>query len=118
MALVFSTIFAAGAGASPVWKFNNTALLGSETILDHDVESGLTVPGLTTTCKPFVYAMTISNPVGTGVGSITEVPFSNCFTNSKFCTVEAIGAGKLPWTAKLTTVSAKNYIVISGIELR
>ncbi len=115
--LLYTATFAASAEASPVWKLNGTELGGSETTLSHATESSLTIPGLTTTCKPFVYAMTISNAAGTGKGSVTEVPLSNCSTGSKTCTVSKITAEKLPWTAKLTTVGGSNYLVIEGIRL-
>jgi hypothetical protein len=111
------TGFATSAEASPVWLFNNAELTGSETTLSHAGESSLTIPGLTTSCEPFVYAMTISNSAGTGKGSITSAPLSNCFTSSKQCTVKSIAAEKLPWAAKLTTVSASDYLVIEGIRL-
>jgi hypothetical protein len=85
--------------------------------VSHALESSFTIPGLTTTCEPFVYVMTISNSAGTGEGSVTALPLSNCFTNSKACTVKSIAAQGLPWPAVLTTVSAKNYIVIKNIKV-
>lgn len=116
-ALLCAAALAAGAGASPAWKFNATELVGSETTLSHAVQSSLTIPGLTTTCKPTVYGMTISNFAGTGKGSVTEMPLSNCSTSSKFCTVDTIGAEKLPWAAKLTTIAASNYLIVEGFRL-
>ena len=120
-ALLFATVALTGAfatNASAVaWKFNGTTLAGSETLVSHALESSLTVPGLTTTCKPFVYVMTISNSAGTGRGSITEVPLSNCSTNTKSCTVSKIQAKGLPWTTGLTTVGPSNYLVIEGFKL-
>lgn len=115
-AMAFTVAFAANASAA-AWKFNGTALTGSETLVSHALESSITIPGLTTTCKPFVYVMTISNPAGVGKGSITEVPLSNCSTNTKVCTVAAIGAKALPWGASLTTVTGSNYLVIEGFKL-
>lgn len=115
--LLCAATFAAGAEASPVWKFNGAELGGSETTLSHANTSSLTVPGVTTTCKPFVYAMTISNSAGTGKGSVTEVPLSNCSTSSKACTVSEITAENLPWPTKLTTVSSSDYLVIEGFKV-
>ena len=115
-AMVLMATFAANASAV-AWKFNGTALTGSETLVSHALESSLAIPGLTTTCKPFVYVMTISNPGGVGKGSITEVPLSNCSTNVKACTVTSIEAKALPWTANLTTVAGSNYLVIEGFKL-
>lgn len=116
-ALLCTASFAAGANASPAWRFNGTALVGSETILSHAVEAGLAIPGLTTTCQPFVYATTISNSAGTGQGSVTEMPLSDCFTSSGACTVKAIGAESLPWTVKLTTIGGSNYLIITGFKV-
>jgi len=116
VSLLWGATFASSASAL-VWKFNGVTLAGSETLLSRAPESSLTIPGLTTTCKPFVYVMTISNPGGVGSGSVTEVPLSNCFTSSKVCTVKAISAEALPWTAKLTPVAGSSYLVIEGIKL-
>jgi hypothetical protein len=119
-AVALGAAFADAATASPVWKFNGTALTGgqSETVLSHALESTFTVPGLKTTCKPTVFGMTVSNPSGAGKASITTVPLSNCVTNSAFCEVAAISPSGLPWTASLATVSSQSYIAISGFEVR
>ena len=116
---IWATSFAAGAAASPAWFFNGVELTGEETTLNHAGASSLTVPGLTTTCEPFVFAMTIFNAAGTGIGkgTITEVPLSNCFTNSPVCAVKTIGAEKLPWNAHLTTVGGKNYLIIESVKI-
>lgn len=120
VALLLSAVFAASASAGPAWKFNGTALPAgqSETVLNHALESSFTIPGLKTTCKPSVFGMTISNLSGTGKASITSMPLSNCVTSVPACKVAAISPGGLPWAANLTTVSAQNYIVISGFEVR
>lgn len=117
--LVLCASVAASASASPAWKFNGTTLPAgqSETVLNHALESSFTVPGLTTTCKPTVFGMTVSNVSGTGQASITSMPLSNCTTSSSFCQVAAIGPAGLPWTATLATVSSQTYIVISGFEV-
>ncbi len=116
-ALVIGAVFAGSAAAAPNWKFEGKELTGTETIVGAAFESSLTVPGLTTKCENFLYKLTISNSAGTGKGEVTEVPLYNCTTDSKACTVEAIAAEKLPWPAKLTTVSSQNYIVIEGVKV-
>ena len=114
---IWATSFAAGAAASPAWFFNGAELTSKETTLNHAGISSLTVPGLTTTCEPFVFSMTISNSAGIGKGTITEVPLSNCFTNAADCAVETITAEKLPWSAHLATVSGKNYLIVEGLKI-
>ena len=116
-ALVIGAVFAGSASASPAWRFNGEELKTSETILGAAEKSGLTIPGMTTTCENFLYNITISNKGGTGEGSITELPLYNCTTNTK-CTVEAIEVLSLPYPANLTTVSSTNYIVIKGIKVK
>lgn len=116
-ALVISAVFASAAGASPVWKFNSTELSGKETVVGGALESSMTVPGLTTKCEDFLYKLSISNSAGLGKGEVTEVPLYNCSTNSKACTVESIGAEKLPWASKLSTVSTNSYIIIEGVKV-
>ena len=118
VALFCTAAFAAGAEASPAWKFNSKALEGEETIVLHDLESSFTiVGGLTTKCNPFVLGMTIWNSSGTGQGDVEAVPLTNCSTNSKSCTVSSIEAKSLSWPAKLKTVSSSNYLLIEGIKL-
>src|SRR6478736_4871372 len=101
---VLCALFATSASAAPAWKFEAKSLEGSEVILGAAVESSMTIPGLTTKCENFLYKLTVENSAGTGKGSVTEVPLYNCTTNSKACSVGTIGAEKLPWTSKLTTV--------------
>lgn len=104
------------ASATPAWKFNGSAGWGgSEEVVNHALQGTLTIPGLATTCKPFVYVMEIENVGGTGEGSITSVPLDNCTTNT-VCTVDAIAAAGLPWPTTLTTVSTDHYLVVSGVE--
>jgi hypothetical protein len=116
-ALVISAVFAGSAAAAPAWRFNSSELTGSETVVGAAIESSMTIPGLTTKCENFLYKLTISNSAGTGKGEVTELPLYNCTTNSKACTVETIGAEKLPWPSHLATVSAKNYVVIEGVKV-
>jgi hypothetical protein len=118
--LVLGAAFATSAGAAPAWRFEGKALTSteSETILGGAVESSMTIPGLTTKCENFLYKLTIKNKEGTtGEGSLTELPLYNCTTDSKWCTVETIGAESLPWTSKLSTISSKNYIIIEGVKV-
>lgn len=108
--------FAASAGASPAWFLNGVELEGKETTLNHAGESSLTVPGLTTTCEPFVFLATISNLAGTGQASVGNVPLSNCDTNSPQCEVSTIGA-ETPWSGHLTTISGDDYLILEGVKL-
>jgi hypothetical protein len=115
-ALVLGALLAATAAAGPAWKFNGVALEKEETIVGGAEKSGLTIPGMTTTCENFLYEIQISNSGGTGKGSVTDLPLYNCTTNTK-CTVKSITVKKLPWAAELKTVTGSNYIVISGINV-
>lgn len=117
VALLAGAAFAASAGAAPAWKFEEKALEGSETILGGAEKSGMTVPGLTTTCDNFLYELSISNSGGTGQGSLTEVPLFGCYTNSKACTVGSIEAQTLPWASHLANFESKPYIVIEGVKV-
>lgn len=110
-------VFTASAGAAPQWKFNGTALTGSEDIVGAAISSSLTIPGMTTTCEHFLYNMDVENVGGTGKGSITEVPLYECHTNTAACTVDAITPRKLPWPTHLTSISSNNYLFVEGIEV-
>lgn len=114
---VLCALFATSASAAPAWKFEGKALEGSEVIVGAAIDSSLTIPGLTTKCANFLYKVTIKNEAGTGKGEVTELPLYECTTNSKVCSVSKIGAEKLPWLSKLTTVSATNYIIIEGVKV-
>jgi len=115
--LALGSVFSASASAAPAWKFDGTTLSGEENIVGAAVSSGLTIPGLTTTCEHFLYNMEIENSGGTGEGEIVELPLFDCGTSSPYCTVEAIEAENLPWPTKLMTVSSKPYLFIEGIEV-
>lgn len=114
-ALMLSAVLAGSAGAAPAWKFNGKTLEGSEKIVGGAEKSGLTVPGMTTTCANFLYGITISNVSGTGKGSLTELPLFECSTNT-VCTVESTEAEGLPWPATLKTVGTTNYIIIEKVH--
>lgn len=117
-ALLASSVFAASASAAPAWKFNGTALTGSEVILGAAIDSSLTVPGLTTKCANFLYKIKIENVSGTGKGSLTELPLYECTTSSpEVCTVKSITPETLPWAANLLTVSTTPYIKIEGVKV-
>jgi hypothetical protein len=110
-------LFATSASAAPAWKFESKSLEGTEVILGGALESSMTIPGLTTKCEDFLYKLTIKNEAGTGKGEVTELPLYNCTTDSPVCSVEKIGAEKLPWPSHLTTVSTSPYIIIEGVKV-
>jgi hypothetical protein len=114
---VLCAMFATSASAAPAWKFESKSLEGTEVVLGGAIDSALTVPGLTTKCEDFLYKLTAENASGTGKGSLTEMPLYNCTTNSTACSVGKIGAEKLPWASKLTTVSTTPYIIIEGVKV-
>lgn len=115
---VLCALFAASASAAPAWKFESKSLEGSEVVVGAAIDSLLTIPGMTTKCENFLYKLTIKNEAGTGKGEVTEVPLYNCTTNEpEVCTVGSIGAEKLPWASKLTTISTTPYIIIEGIKV-
>jgi hypothetical protein len=116
-ALILSAVATATASASPAWKFNGTELTGKETIVGAAISSSMTIPGVTTECKHFLYNMKISNTTGKGTGEITELPLFECTTQTKTCTVESIGAKKLNWPTHLATIEGKNYIIIEKVEV-
>lgn len=114
---VLCAMFATSASAAPAWKFEGKSLEGNEVVLGGAIESSMTIPGLTTKCEDFLYKLTVENSAGTGKGSLTELPLYNCTTNSKACKVGTIGAEKLPWSSKLTTVGTTPYIIIEGVKV-
>lgn len=114
---VLCAVFATTASAAPAWKFEAKALEGSEVILGGAISSSMTIPGLTTKCANFLYKLSIKNEAGTGKGEVSEVPLYECTANSTACTVDKIGAEKLPWQSKLTTVSTTPYIIIEGVKV-
>jgi hypothetical protein len=115
--VVLCAMFASSASAAPAWKFEAKSLEGSEVIMGGALESSMTIPGLTTKCENFLYKLSIKNEAGTGKGEVTEVPLYNCTTNSEVCSVEKIGAEKLPWPSHLATFSSSPYIIIEGVKV-
>jgi len=117
VALIVSATAVASASASPEWKFDGTSLAGKETIVGAAISSSMTIPGVTTECKHFLYNMKISNTGGKGTGEVTELPLFECTTNSKACTVESILAKKLPWPTHLVTIAGKEYLDIESVDV-
>lgn len=119
-AMLAATVTASVASASPEWHFNGTLLSygTQETVTAEATAASLTVPGLTTTCEPFVFELKVENLLGgPGVGEVTGVPLTSCHTNSAFCTVETAAAEDLPWPVHLTTIGGEHYFVIEGIKI-
>jgi len=118
--MLAATVTASVASASPEWHFNGTLLSygTQETVTAEATAASLTVPGLTTTCEPFVFELKVENLLGgPGVGEVTGVPLTSCHTNSAFCTVETAAAEDLPWPVHLTTIGGEHYFVIEGIKI-
>jgi hypothetical protein len=115
-AMMLSAAFVGTAAAGPQWRFDGTALAGEETIVGGAEKSGLEIMGMITTCDNFLYEIDIKNSGGTGTGSVTDLPLFNCYTDG-VCTVEEVKPWGFPWSTKLETVGAKNYIKISGIHV-
>jgi hypothetical protein len=107
----------APANASPAWKFNGTELSGSETLIGAATSSSMTIPGVTTECKHFLYNMKISNSGGKGKGEITELPLFECTTKTAGCTVSSIEAKKLPWPTHLTSAWGNNYLIVEKVNV-
>lgn len=105
------------AAASPTWKFNGSALSGTELIQGRATNLALAIPGLTTGCTHALFQAKIENSSGTGKGEITYLPLFECSTSSKSCTVEAIAATGLPWPLHLTTVASKSYVVLEDVSI-
>ncbi len=115
--MAFALGMTATASASPAWKFNGTELSGSETILGAATSSSMTIPGVTTECKHFLYNMKISNSGGKGKGEITELPLFECTTSTAGCTVASIEAKKLPWSTHLASLWGNNYLIVEGVDV-
>jgi uncharacterized membrane protein len=115
--LALGAAFAAGASASPQWKFEGSALEGKETIVGSALGGNFVIPGLTTKCEKTNYAMTIWNEAGTGRGEITSLGFENCSTNTKACSVESMKAKKLAWPLHLATFAVHSYVILEGIKI-
>src|ERR1700749_801613 len=115
--LVVSATAAATASASPAWKFNGTELTGKETIVGAATSSSMTIPGVTTECKHFLYNMKISDSAGKGKGEVTELPLFECTTRTAGCTVASIEAKNLPWPTHLASAWGNNYLIIENIDV-
>ncbi len=108
---------AATASASPAWKFSGSELSGSETLVGAATSSSMTIPGVTTECKHFLYNMAISDSGGKGKGEVTELPLFECSTKTAGCTVASIEAKKLPWPTHLASAWGNNYLIIENIDV-
>jgi|ERR1700722_2370396 len=108
---------AATASASPAWKFNGSELSSSETLVGAATSSSMTIPGVTTECKHFLYNMKISDSGGKGKGEVTELPLFECTTQTAGCTVASIEAKKLPWPTHLTSAWGNNYLIIENVDV-
>jgi hypothetical protein len=121
--LVLASMMALGlsvtatASASPAWKFNGSELTGSETLLGAATSSSMTIPGVTTECKHFLYNMKISNSGGKGKGEITELPLFECTTQTAACSVASIAAKNLPWPTHLTSLWGNNYLIVEDVDV-
>jgi hypothetical protein len=107
----------AAANASPAWKFNGSELTGSETLVGAAISSSMTIPGVTTECKHFLYSMKASNSGGKGKGEITELPLFECTTKTSGCTVSNIEAKKLPWPTHLISAWGNNYLIVEKVDV-
>lgn len=119
-ALALCAATAGAANAAPEWRFGGKLLSGAaETVELKAAKASLTIPGLTTTCEPFVFELKVENAGGggAGMGEVTGVPLNNCYTNSKYCPVEWAQAESTPWPVRLTTPAGQDYLVIEGIKI-
>lgn len=116
-ALMLSAVFAGSAGAAPVWNFEKAPLTGNETIVGGALDSGMTVPGMTTSCENFLYEIDIENVKSAGVGDLEEVPLFDCYTDAEACSVSSIGAQGLPWSTELMDKGATDYIFVKGVDV-
>jgi len=108
---------AASASASPAWKFNGNELTSPEVLVGAATSSSMTIPGVTTECKHFLYNLKISDSGGKGKGEVTELPLFECSTKTAGCTVSSIEAKKLPWPAHLTSAWGNNYLIIENVDV-
>jgi hypothetical protein len=107
----------ASASASPAWKFNGSELGATETLVGAATSSSMTIPGVTTECKHFLYNMKIWDSGGKGKGEVTELPLFECTTKTAGCTVASIEAKKLPWPTHLASLWGNNYLIVEGINV-
>lgn len=108
---------AATASASPAWKFNGSELSSPEVLVGAAASSSMTIPGVTTECKHFLYNMTISDSGGKGKGEVTELPLFECSTKTAGCTVASIEAKHLPWPTHLASAWGNNYLIIENVDV-
>jgi hypothetical protein len=118
-------VLAVGAVASSTasaseWHFGGTTLpeFEGETVVGAAFSSSLKSGGASTTCEHFLYNMEVWNWFGLGEGVINEVPLFSCTTTAPNCTVSAIEAEELPWSAYPEEFGGKQYLIIEGIKVK
>jgi hypothetical protein len=118
--LALSAVASSTASAFPEWHFGGTTLpeLQEETVVGAAFSSSLKSGGASTTCEHFLYNMEVWNWFGFGEGVIDELPLYSCTTTAPNCTVSAIEAEELPWSAYPETFGGKQYLIIEGIKVK
>ncbi|HSZ70285.1 MAG TPA: hypothetical protein VK756_07975 [Solirubrobacteraceae bacterium] len=121
LSLAVAAAGAAAAEAAPVWKFDGHELVGEETVAGVGGPTVLTVPGATVTCAHVALVFKISNSAGHALGEMNEVPFYECTTAAKGCTVQSISAERLPWPMHVAPGPIgpvpKYYLVFEGVRI-
>ncbi len=115
LAVAFAAL-ASNAFAAPEWHFNGALLSGVERIQGGSTNSAFTLPGITTSCKGFLYSMEADNASGFGRGEVDYLPIFKCSTETA-CSVKAVTVYGLPWSASLVKASLSNYVVLKGVEI-
>jgi hypothetical protein len=117
--LALGAVTSTSAGATE-WHFGGTTLpeLQEETVVGAAFSSSLKSGGASTTCEHFLYNMETWNWFGFGEGVIDELPLYSCTTTAPNCTVSAIEAEELPWSAYPEKFGTKQYLIIEGINVK
>jgi hypothetical protein len=117
--LALSAVASTTASASE-WHFGGTTLpeFQEETVVGAAFSSSLKSGGAATTCEHFLYNMEVWNWFGYGEGVLNELPLYNCTTTAPNCTVSAIEAEELPWSAYPEKFGTKQYLIIEGIHVK
>jgi hypothetical protein len=107
------------AGATE-WHFGGTTLpeFTEETVVGAAFSSSLKSGGASTTCEHFLYNMEVWNWFGFGEGVVDELPLYSCTTTAPNCTVSAIEAEELPWSAYPEKFGTKQYLILEGIKVK
>jgi len=117
--LALGAVESSTAGASE-WHFGGTTLpeFTEETVVGAAFSSSLKSGGASTTCEHFLYNMEVWNWFGFGEGVVNELPLYGCTTTAPNCTVSAIEAEELPWSAYPETFAGKQYLILEGIKVK